>query len=74
VRIAERGSLLGLPATASGRPYSLTAEVVLDSEFSLVTPSRFRQLLVESPSIGLDVLRMLGDEVSTIRQLFVYKR
>lgn len=73
VRIAESGCLLGLPATVSERPYSLTAEVVVDSCLSLITPTAFRKMLVSNPGIGLAVIKMLADEVSSLRSLTVYQ-
>ena len=73
VRIAEKGSLLGLPATVSGRGYSLTAEVVTQSRLALLTPVRFRELLRANPALGLVVLQMLAKEVSAVRKLAVYK-
>ena len=73
VRIAERGSLLGLPATVSGKPYSLTAEVVSQSRLAMLSPARFRELLRNNPVLGLVVVQMLAEEVSTVRKLAVYK-
>lgn len=73
VRIAEHGCLLGLPATVSGSPYSLTAEVVLDSRLCFVNRKQFRRVLVDNPQVGFAVLKMLADEVSDLRQLAVYK-
>ncbi len=73
VRIAERGSLLGLPATVSGKPYSLTAEVVVQSRLALLSPARFRDLLRNNPVLGLVVVQMLAEEVSAVRKLAVYK-
>ncbi len=73
VRIAERGSLLGLPATVSGKRYSLTAEVVVQSRLALLSPARFRDLLRNNPVLGLVVVQMLAEEVSAVRQLAVYK-
>ena len=73
VRIAEKGSLLGLPATVSGKRYSLTAEVVAESRLALLTPARFRELLRDNPMLGPTVVQMLAEEVSAVRKLAVYK-
>jgi CRP-like cAMP-binding protein len=73
VRIAERGSLLGLPATVSGKRYSLTAEVVAQSRLALLPPARFKELLRNNPVLGLVVVQMLAEEVSAVRKLAVYK-
>lgn len=73
VRIAERGSLLGLPATVSGKRYSLTAEVVAQSRLALLSTGRFKELLRDNPALGLIVVKMLAEEVSAVRKLAVYK-
>ncbi len=73
MRIAERGSLLGLPATVSGKRYSLTAEVVAQSRLALLSPGRFKELLHDNPALGLIVVQMLAEEVSAVRKLAVYK-
>jgi CRP-like cAMP-binding protein len=72
-RIAQKGSLLGLPATIRHKPYSLTAEAVTDSVVCLVSPERFRNLLSENTTLGFVVLTMLADEVSNLRRLQVRK-
>jgi CRP-like cAMP-binding protein len=72
-RIAQKGSLLGLPATIRQKPYSLTAEAVTDSVVWLVSPERFRNLLSENTTLGFVVLTMLADEVSNLRRLQVRK-
>jgi CRP-like cAMP-binding protein len=70
-RIAERGSLLGLPATVRDAPYSLSAEAVTDSEISVISPADFRDLLTSNPTVGMAVLSILADEVFEMRRIFV---
>ncbi len=72
-RIAEHGSLLGLPATVRSKPYSLTAEAVTDADVCLVSVDCFRTLIVENSSIGMEVIAMLADEVATLRKISVYR-
>lgn len=71
-RIAESGSLLGLPATMTGRPYSLTAEAVIDTELVLIGPDDFRRLLREKPHICYSITRMLAEEIVAFRRVAVY--
>ena len=72
-RIAERGSLLGLPATIRNKPYSLTAEAVTDLQLCHIVASRFCQQLAMNASLGLAVLTMLAEEISILRKLAVYE-
>ena len=72
-RVAERGSLLGLPATIRNKPYSLTAEAVTDLQLCHVPPSQFCQQLTTNASLGLTVVNMLAEEISILRKLAVYK-
>jgi CRP-like cAMP-binding protein len=71
-RIAESGSLLGLPATVRDAPYSLTAEAVNDSEVWLISPADFRHLLTNNPTVGMAVLSILAEEVFAMRRTFVF--
>lgn len=72
-RIAEKGSILGLPATVRNKPYSLTAETVTECQLCRVTPEPFRELLSQNPAFGMSVIAMLAEEVSVLRKLAVYK-
>jgi len=72
-RIAEKGSLLGLPATVRNKPYSLTAEAVTHVRVCRVPATRFRKMLGENPQLGLFVIRMLAEEISVLRKLTVYR-
>jgi|SRR5581483_2390226 len=66
-RMLGAGSVVGLPATMSGAPYSLTAEVTEDSQLSFVPRSVVLKLLRSSPELGFAVMAILGDEISKIR-------
>ncbi len=72
-RLAEKGSLLGLPATLRNKPYSLTAEVVTDSELCRITPSVMRNFLKKNPEQCYQLLTMLTNEISAVRRLAIYK-
>lgn len=72
-RIAEKGSLLGLPATVQNHPYSLTAEAVSYVKLCHISPSKFRKLLATNTELGLTVVNMLAEEISVLRKLAVYK-
>lgn len=73
VRIAERGSLLGLPATVNGKRYSVTAEVVAQSRLAVLSPRQLAELLRNDSVLGLMVVQMLAEEVSAVRKLAMYK-
>jgi CRP-like cAMP-binding protein len=47
-RIADRGCLLGLPATIRQKPYSLSAEAVISSQVCRLSPKEFKALLAKS--------------------------
>lgn len=66
-RILGPGSVVGLPATMSGAPYSLTAEVTEDSELLFVPRSAVIELLRSNPQRGFEVMAILSDEISKIR-------
>ena len=72
-RIAEKGSLLGLPATVRDAPYSLTAEAVTDSDVYVISPAEFRDLLTNNPRVGMAVVSILAEEVFEMRRIFVFR-
>ncbi len=72
-RIAEKGSLLGLPATVRNKPYSLTAEATSDSEVCVISAKSFREMLSTDTLLGMTVVSILAEEVSILRRLTVHK-
>ena len=72
-RIAEKGSLLGLPSTVRDAPYSLTAEAVTDCDIYVISPAELRDLLTSNPTVGMAVLAILADEVFEMRRIFVFQ-
>jgi CRP-like cAMP-binding protein len=62
------GSLIGLPATFSGEPYSLTAQVAKDCDLDFIPRQTMLNLLRRDPKVGLQIVRMLSQEVSRMRR------
>lgn len=67
-RTAGPGSVLGLPATMSGKPYSLTAEVIEVTKYIFVGVDRVRHTLVHNPELCFEVLGLLSREVQQLRE------
>ena len=61
------GSLLGLPSTFTGHPYSLTAVTLADSEIVHVPRKQFLDLMRERPDLCREATDMLGREVTFIQ-------
>lgn len=70
-RIAERGCLLGLPATIRQKPYGLSAEAVSSANVCRLDPEQFKRLLAKNRSAREEVLVLLAEEISTLRRLAV---
>ncbi|MBZ5655606.1 MAG: cyclic nucleotide-binding domain-containing protein [Acidobacteriia bacterium] len=69
-RILGPGAIVGLPATVSGNPYSLTAKVVEDSELAFVPRDKVLPCLRDNPALCFQVMDMLSGEISHIRSAF----
>ena len=69
-RILGSGAIAGLPATVSGNPYSLTAQVVEDAELAFVPRDAVLQCLHNHPNLCFQVMDMLSGEISGIRSAF----
>jgi CRP-like cAMP-binding protein len=65
---AMPGSLLGLPALISNKPYSLTAVAHPGSRVSFVGRDEFLSLVQSDPTLSLKMLQVLAAEVRTARQ------
>jgi CRP/FNR family transcriptional regulator, cyclic AMP receptor protein len=61
VRIAEPGEVLGLPATVTGKPYELTADVVEPTQANFVSRTDFLNFLCEFGEVSLRVAQQLGE-------------
>ena len=69
-RMLSPGCIAGLPATVSGNPYSLTAEVTKDAELAFVPSEALLDLLRRDSSLCFQVMEMLSSEISQIRSAF----
>jgi len=61
VRIADQGELLGLPATVTGKPYELTAEIIEPTQANFIARQDFLNFLREHGEVGLRVAQQLGE-------------
>lgn len=74
MRVAHPGSVLGLPGVLSNKPYSLTARVVHPCELGFVKAEKLIQLVRENPTLGLQVLQLLSEEVRAAREAMANSR
>jgi CRP-like cAMP-binding protein len=68
------GSLLGLPATFTGRPYSLTAVTLAESDVVHVPREEFLDLMRERPDLCREATDMLVREVTFIQSALAERR
>ena len=61
MRISDAGEVLGLPATITGKPYELTAEVIEPSQANFIPRSDFLNFLREYGEASLRVAQQLGE-------------
>jgi CRP/FNR family cyclic AMP-dependent transcriptional regulator len=61
VRIAEPGEVLGLPATVTGKPYELTADVIEPTQANFISRTDFLNFLRENGEVSLRVAQQLGE-------------
>ena len=61
------GSLLGVPGTLSKGIYSLSAELLEDSQVLFVPSERVSQLMIEHPEIGFQMVQLLSREIQALR-------
>ncbi len=67
MRVAQPGSVLGLPGVLSNKPYSLTALTTQPCELGFVKAEDLTRLIRENPALGLQVLQLLSEEVRAAR-------
>ena len=65
VRISDPGELLGLPATLTGTPYELTADVLEPALVNFISRIDFLKFLGENGEVGLRVAQQLGETYRT---------
>jgi CRP/FNR family cyclic AMP-dependent transcriptional regulator len=61
LRISESGDVLGLPATITGKPYELTAEVIEPTQANFMTREDFLRFLRDYGEAALRVAQQLGE-------------
>ena len=61
VRISEPGEVLGLPATVTGTPYELTADVIEPTQANFISRTDFLNFLREHGEVSLRVAQQLGE-------------
>jgi CRP/FNR family cyclic AMP-dependent transcriptional regulator len=61
LRIAEAGELIGLPATLSGKPYEVTAEVLQPAWINFIPRQAFLRFLRLNPAAVYQVAQLLTD-------------
>jgi len=59
--------MVGLPATVSGEPYSLTAEVVQDCALDFIPRKELLALLRRNTTAALQILQILSEEIYQMR-------
>jgi CRP-like cAMP-binding protein len=69
--LAGEGSILGLPAVFANEPYSMTSELVQDSELVVVSCGLLLDHTSKNPDFALHVLHLLGEEVQAARRVQV---
>lgn len=68
-RTAAPGSVLGLPACVSEKPYSLTAEVTSPAKLSFVSQKELQSCLRNNPMICFQILQVIAEELQRIRAM-----
>jgi len=61
------GSVIGLPATVSCEPYSLTAEAMQDCELDFISRKNLLALLQHNTTAALQILKILSEEIYQMR-------
>jgi CRP-like cAMP-binding protein len=62
------GALIGLPATFSGEPYSLTAEVEKACQMDFIPRRKLLEFLLQNPEVGFQIARILSEEIFQMRK------
>ena len=67
-RIVGAGSILGLPSSVSGQPYSLRATTLEPSRLAFVSRASVTDLMRNDPVLAAEILRVLSDELIDLRK------
>jgi CRP-like cAMP-binding protein len=62
------GALVGLPATLTGRNYSMTATVTNDAELRFISSQALKSLLREQPELCQQLLTILSAKIAQTEQ------
>lgn len=65
--VIDSGCVVGLPATVNGNPYSLSCEVVADTEVLFVSREKLVKLMRSDANSALKLLDLLSTEVQAVR-------
>ncbi len=68
LRVAGPGEVLGLDATLSGEPYEVTAELLDAAQVIFVNRKDLLKFLRDNPSICMEVVRRLSDDLHSVYQ------
>jgi CRP-like cAMP-binding protein len=68
-RTVGSGFVVGLPASFSGEPYSLTAEAKTRCRLEFIPRQKLLSLLHQNPDAGFQILRLLSEEIFHIRNV-----
>ena len=67
-RTLDSGAVIGLPATFSGEPYSLTAEVKRTCRLDFIPRRKLLNFLRRNPEAGFQIARVLSEEIFQMRR------
>lgn len=62
------GKVIGLPASFSGEPYSLTAECATNCRLYFIPRESLLELLRHDPAAGFQIVRILSEEIFQMRK------
>ncbi len=67
-RLLGPGCVIGLPATLCSTPYNFSAHCEADCTFRFVPAAAFLEFIRTQPMLGLEVVRLMGQELSEMNQ------
>lgn len=67
-RLLGPGCVIGLPATLCSTPYNFSAHCEADCSFHFVPAPAFNEFIRTHPMLGLEVVRLMGQELSEMNQ------
>ncbi|HEU5402257.1 MAG TPA: cyclic nucleotide-binding domain-containing protein [Terriglobales bacterium] len=67
-RLLGPGCVIGLPATLCSTPYTFSAHCEADCTFRFVASPIFLEFMRTQPLLGMEVVRLMGQELSEMNQ------